>query len=241
MILVGIILLSVTAALAWWLSGYHSKLTGESRREDLIHRIVRCGVTLVLAGILLWLPATPAVLPILLVFAAAFFLLWRNCIGELSAHLFQKLIDPEDKRQFDPKQSMRQLDLIGALVRNGKKGRGHPVVRIAQTLWRGGSHHAGIDAGTSGCPAGRREKTSPLTKAGQLRRQGKFNEAGLLLNSLLAENPRNVDAAMMLVRLHAQDLREPHKAHDVLRALEQQPHIPASHIEFARRSIVEWS
>jgi predicted Zn-dependent protease len=73
-----------------------------------------------------------------------------------------------------------------------------------------------------------------------LRRQGKFPEAELLLNSLLAENPLNVDAAMMLVRLYAQDLRRPGQAEEVLRALERQPHIPASHIEFARGSIGEW-
>jgi thioredoxin-like negative regulator of GroEL len=46
---------------------------------------------------------------------------------------------------------------------------------------------------------------------------------------------------MMLMRLFAQDLRQPAKAHEILRQLAKQPHVAASHLEFARRSIDEWS
>ena len=38
----------------------------------------------------------------------------------------------------------------------------------------------------------------------------------MILNSLLAQNPRNLDAAMMLMRLYAQDLHRPEKAEEVL-------------------------
>jgi hypothetical protein len=50
-----------------------------------------------------------------------------------------------------------------------------------------------------------------------------------------------VDAAMMLMRIYTQDLRHPHKAREILRALEKQTHISPAHVEFARRSIAEWS
>ena len=235
-----LVVLLITAALAWWLSGFDSKLTGENR-EDLIRRIVRCGLTLILAGMLLWLPASPAVMPILLVFAAAFFLLWRDCAGELSAQLFHKLIDPEDKRRFDPKQSERYLDTIGALIRSGKK-----TEAIQLCEWLKASGEADVVAleltlEYLGVPQAAVKKTSPLTEADRLRRQGKFDEAGLLLNSLLAKNPRNVDAALQLTRLYAQDLHDLEKAKAVLDALETQPHVPAGHIQFARRSIHEWS
>ena len=47
---------------------------------------------------------------------------------------------------------------------------------------------------------------------------------------------------MMLMRLYVQDVRRSDKAAKVLRSLEQQPHIPSAHLEYARyarRSIVE--
>src|SRR5208337_138391 len=92
-----------------------------------------------------------------------------------------------------------------------------------------------------GVPQAGGKKLSPLGEAEQLRRQGKFPEAEAILKSLLAENPRSVDAALMLVWLYARDLRRPGQAKLVLRALEQQPHVPASHIEFARRTLDELS
>ena len=43
--------------------------------------------------------------------------------------------------------------------------------------------------------------------------QGRFQEAESILKRLLAEDPRNVDAAMMLMRIYAQDLHQPQKSH----------------------------
>jgi len=91
-----------------------------------------------------------------------------------------------------------------------------------------------------GVPQPRFQRPKPLLEADRLRSQGKFPEAEMILNSLLAQNPRNLDAAMMLMRLYAQDLHRPDKAGEVLRVLERQPHMPAAHLEFARRSIGEW-
>jgi thioredoxin-like negative regulator of GroEL len=85
------------------------------------------------------------------------------------------------------------------------------------------------------------QKPKPLTDAYQLRMQGRFQEAESILKPLLAEDPRNVDAAMMLMRIYAQDLRQPLQATKILQALEKQSHVSPAHIEFARRSISEWS
>ena len=236
-----VIVLLATAALAWWLSGYDSKLTGENRREDLIRRIVRCGLTLVLAGMLLWLPASPAVMPILLVFAAAFFLLWRDCVGELFAHLFQKLIDPADHQEADPDKQIRDLDAIALLIRNGHKA---AAIELCRQLKESGDAnvlametllaHLGVEEISV-------KKSKPVVEADRLREQGRFAEAEAILKSLLAKNPSDVDAAIQLTRLYAQDLHDVEKAKAVLDALEKEPHVPAGHIQFARRSIHEWS
>ncbi|MGA2853938.1 MAG: tetratricopeptide repeat protein, partial [Verrucomicrobiota bacterium] len=92
----------------------------------------------------------------------------------------------------------------------------------------------------SGIQIDRVQKPKPLTEASRLRAEGKFGGAEMILKSLLAENPSNLDAALMLMRLYAQDLRRSDKAAEVLRALEKQPHIPSAHIEYASRSINEW-
>jgi thioredoxin-like negative regulator of GroEL len=80
-----------------------------------------------------------------------------------------------------------------------------------------------------------------LVEADRLRQQGRFQEAESILKPLLAKDPRNMDAAMMLMRVYAQDLHQSHKAMEILQALEKQSYVSAAHVEFARRSIGEWS
>ena len=46
---------------------------------------------------------------------------------------------------------------------------------------------------------------------------------------------------MMLIRLYAEDLRLPDRAEAVLESLARQPHVPSAPVEYARRSITEWS
>jgi hypothetical protein len=53
MILLPVIVLAVTAALAWPLSRFDSKLTGEDTRKDMSRRGLRCAVTLVLVELAL--------------------------------------------------------------------------------------------------------------------------------------------------------------------------------------------
>jgi thioredoxin-like negative regulator of GroEL len=83
------------------------------------------------------------------------------------------------------------------------------------------------------------KESKPLTQASQLRQSGKLKEAEMVITSLLKREPSNAHAALMLIRLYGQDLRQPDKAAKVLRSLEHAPHISAAYIEFARRSLVD--
>jgi len=166
--------------------------------------------------------------------------IWCGCISELFARGFHRMIDPEDDREFDPKKGLREMDVIGDLMRSGQKDK---AIQLCQMLKQTGDvnpsvvvmvlEHLGVPQQSVRIPR-------PLIEADRLRSQGRFQEAELILNSLLAQNPRNLDAAMMLMRLYAQDQHRPEKAGEVLRALEQQPHMPSAHLDFARRSIGEW-
>jgi lipopolysaccharide biosynthesis regulator YciM len=225
----------------WWLSGFDAKVTDGNKRQDLTRRAARCGVTLFLVGILLGLPGAITALPILLVIGGMLALIWAGCITELFARWFHHLIDPEDKQEFDPNQTVRDLDKVASLIKNGRR---EEAVQMCQMLKESGDvsvlaletmlEHLGVKPESV-------QKPRPLTEAHQLRLQGRFQEAESILRPLLAEDPRNVDAAMMLMRIYAQDLRQPSKAVNILQALEKQRHISSAHVEFARRSISEWS
>ncbi len=245
--LVNIIVLALATMVAWWLSGYDAKLTGDNERRDFVRRAVRCGITLVLVELAFlslwrfWRYGDQASGVAYLMIALPLALLWVGCLGELCARTFHRLIDPEDHREFDPRKSQRDLDMLARLVRDGRK---EEAIQLCHTLKESGDisvltldtmlEHLGVKSDSH-------PKPRPLTEAYQLRSQGKLSEAEARLNSLLTENPANVDAALMLMRLYAQDLHRSDKASKVLRSLEQQPDIAPAHIEFARRSIHEWS
>jgi tetratricopeptide (TPR) repeat protein len=240
-IILNIILLSVAAAIAWWLSGYDSRLTGENGRQDLIRRGIRCGSTLFLLAILVSLPRSIVIMPLLLLIVGLLALIWTGCVTELCAGWFHRLVDPEDKREFDPNESARHLDMVASLL---KSGRNEEAAQLCATLKESGDANILVMEtllARSGIQFENDRKPRPLTEAYNLRSQGKFDEAAVLLNSLLAENPSNVDAALMLMRLYAQDLKRSDKAAEVLRALEKQPHIPPGHIDYAQRSIHDWA
>jgi tetratricopeptide (TPR) repeat protein len=231
-----IILLSAAAAIAWWLSGFDSRVTGENKKADLIRRILRCVATFVLATIFF---SEPSILGILIL-PVSIGLLWCGCLAELSSRGFHRLIDSDDRREFDPHQSARNLDLVASLL---KSGRHEEAAQLCERLKKSGN--ANILAletllARSGIQFDSGRKPKPLVEAHRLRSEGKFTEAEVILQTLLAENPSNVDAALMLMRLYVRDVRRSDKAAEILRALEKQPHIPSAHIEYARRSIHEW-
>jgi tetratricopeptide (TPR) repeat protein len=230
-------LLGVMAWPLWWLSGYDSKLTGENQRSDYLRRMVRCGLTLVLEAVLFWLPGTVLFIPLLVA------VVWAGCVAGLYSHGFHRLIDPEfyDDREFDPEKEKRHLDALANLIQTGRRDE---ALRLCGELQRSGEvNPVTLDATREylGEKPEHPPRFKPLAEAARLRAGGKFAEAEPLLRSLLAANPANLAAAMALMRLYAQDLHQPGQAAEVLRQLEKQPHMAAGHIEFARRSIDEWS
>ena len=235
-----IILLLAAAAIAWWLSGFDSRVTGENKKADLIRRGIRCGVTILLLAILVSLPYSIASAPPMFLIAGLMAIIWAGCLTELGARCFHRLVDPEDKREFDPHQSTHNLDLVASLLKNGRH---EEAAQLCERLKKSGDANilvletmlarSGIQFDSGRIP-------KPLVEAHQLRSEGKFTEAETVLKSLLLENPSNVDAALMLMRLYVRDLHRSDKAAEILRALEKQPHIPSAHLEYARRSIVEW-
>jgi tetratricopeptide (TPR) repeat protein len=246
MILLNIGVLVLVAWGAWWLTGFDKTPGGESKRTHYFSRTIRCIAIVWLAGVFLWFMEDRnggmggAVL--LLIIPPALALLLRSSLAELLTHGFLRLIDPEfhDDREFDPGKSRRYLDTIAHLIQNGRRDE---AIKLCEELKQSGE----VDMVTLemtleflGVKQERAPIPKPLAEAARLRSQGKFTEAEKLLKSLLAKNPADAGAAMMLMRVHAEDLRQPGKAHDILHALEKQPHVSASHIEFARRSIGEW-
>jgi len=242
-----IVVLTLAAAASWWLSGYDTKVTGASEREDFIRRAIRCGISLFLVELAFWglwrywryNDAGGGI--VYLMFMLPLAIIWCGCISELVAHGFHWLFDPEDHREFDPHRSRRDLDTIASLIKDGRK---EEAIQLCQRLKE--SREVSVQALETilehlGVKPDRVKKPRPLAEADHLRSQGKLNEAEVLLNSLLMKNPSNVDAALMLMRLYAQDMRRSDKASEVLRSLEQQPNIARAHNEFARRSIDEWT
>jgi tetratricopeptide (TPR) repeat protein len=240
MILANITVLLLAALAGWWLSGYDTKVTGENEKEDLIRRAFRCGITLVLVEIFFFLPFSIIAIPPLLFVIGMLAITWLGCLGELFAGGFHHLIDPEDKPEFDPNKDIRNLDIVASLLKNG---RNEEAVQFCQILKESGDANILVLEtllARSGIHFESGRKPKPLTEAYQLRSQGKFNEAEAVLNSLLVENPANVDAALMLMQLYAQDLRRSDKAAEVLRSLQKQPHVSPAYIEYAQRSIHDW-
>src|SRR5450432_796936 len=95
-ILLNLAVLTSAALLAWWLSGYDSRLAHENQKADHLRRGIRCGVTLLLLEVIFWM--SPTVIFLIVILAV----IWAGCISELAAHGFHWLIDPADKRFFDP-------------------------------------------------------------------------------------------------------------------------------------------
>jgi tetratricopeptide (TPR) repeat protein len=243
MLLVNIILAALAGLALWWLSGFDPKVTGENRKADSIRRAARCAATVILLCFFFGPNAVRvgyAFIPLLLIVPPLLGVLWAGCLAELFARGFHRLMDHADNREYDPHQSARDLDQVASLL---KSGRHEEAAQLCEALKKSGGANI-LVLETMLARAGIRQdgfkQPKPLAEAHRLRSEGKFDEAETVLKSLLAENPSNVDAALMLMRFYVQDLRRSDKAAEVLRSLESQPHIPSAHLEYARRSINEW-
>jgi thioredoxin-like negative regulator of GroEL len=247
MIVLNTVVLALVATGAWWLTGIDKTAGGESKRSRHFTRALRCVAVLFLAAVFIWFVEQPGMgfagIPFLIIIPVSIALLLRSSVSELFTHGFLRFLDPalHDDRPLDPGKSRRYQDAIARLIQNGQRDE---AIKLCEELKLSGE----VDLVTLentleflGVKQDRAQMPKPLAQAARLRAEGKFAEAEQRLKSLLAQNPADAGAAMMLMRLFTQDLRQPGKAHEILRQLEKQPHVSASHVEFARRSIDEWS
>ncbi len=238
--------LTLVAGGVWWLTGFDKTAGGESKQTHYFSRLIRCVAIVWLVGVGLWVVEGDTGLggiPLLMILPPSLALLLRSSLAEVFAHGFLRLVDPNlhDDRPLDFGQSQRYMDTIAHLIQNGRRDE---AIKLCQELKTSGEVNLATLEMTLeflGVKPERAQLPKPMAEADQLRAQGKFAEAEKLLNALLKKNPEDLAAAMMLVRLYAQELRRPSQAHEVLRRLEKQAHVAAGHIEFARRSIEEWS
>ncbi|HTV63128.1 MAG TPA: tetratricopeptide repeat protein [Verrucomicrobiae bacterium] len=234
-------MLALVVAAIWFTSGYDPKLTGDGNRDDLIRRITRCFVTLLLLALLLILPGAEVSVPALLALCALMAILWVGCLTEMLSRGVHYLTGfASSHREFDPDESAHNLERVASLLREGRRD---DAARLAEWLRASGEGDVpALDAllDRAGVPHERVQTPAPLAEADRLCVEGKFAEAATILKSSLAKNPAGVDAALMLMRIYARDLRQGDKAAEILRSLEKQPHVPSACIEFAARSIHEW-
>lgn len=238
--------LAVTVAVSWPLSAFDSRVTGDFR-ADFPRRAVRCGLTLLVVEVAfyyLWryrMTGDRSAGLTYLAMLVPLAMLWAGCISEAGAQSFLHMIDPKDKRPYDRRAGVRELDAIGGLIRSGRKEEAVQLCRML--LQTSPEHRAALELTLhhlDAPPLESARESNPLAEATQLRQAGKFNEAEAILTSLLKEKTSNVNAALMLIRLYGQDMRQSDKAAQALRALEKDPHVSRAYIEFARRSIMEW-
>jgi len=248
LILANVAVLLLVTMVAWWLSWYDPKVMGVNDRNDLVRRGLRCGLTLLLAEASIWSlwqftffeNSADGEMYLALTLALAF--LWSGCVTALLSRAFKWLVQPGDELDWEIDRSLRDLDTLARLVHNNQR---KEAIQLCLKLKKSGDasvlaletilEHLGVEQENYV------RSPDPLVEASHLRRDGKYGKAEAMLKSLLFRNPDNVDAAMMLIRLYAQDLRYPDKAQKVLRTLEKRPHVPRGHTDFARRSIREWS
>jgi tetratricopeptide (TPR) repeat protein len=240
-------IMALVATGVWWLTGVDKTAGGESKQTHYVSRLIRCVAILCLVGVCLWLLEERnlglAAIPLLMILSGALALLLRSSFAEVLTHGFLRLVDPNlhDDRPLDFGKSRRYMDTIAHLIQNGRRTE---AIKLCEELKTSGEVNLATLEMTLeflGVKPERTQLPKPLAEADRLRAQGKFADAEKLLNALLKKDPEDLAAAMMLVRLYAQDLRQPGRAHEILRRLEKQPHVLAAHVEFARRSIEEWS
>jgi tetratricopeptide (TPR) repeat protein len=236
MILADVLFVLIGTALAWWISGYDTRVTGEDKHADIMRRAIRCGITLVLLAM-----ATVSGFGAIFIFLVLG-LFWAGCGAEFFSQQFHKLIDPEDKREFDPKETERKLDLLAQLIREHKMTE---ALDMCQKLEESGEvSPLALDAMIhrlyqeilDSIPT-----AESLSEVRRLRERKQFDQAELQLKQVLAGQPKNWAAMLLLMRIYAEDLSRPEKALALLQSMNKQPQLHKAFVKFARQSIKEWS
>ena len=246
MMLLNILLLLIVTAVTWRLTGMDNTISGESKRDHHFSRALRCVAVVFLAGVLLWFAEQPPSIGsvfALMVLPISIALVLRSSVSEIFTHGFLRMLDPAfyDGREVDLKRSQRHRDNLAYLIHHGKR---EEAIKLCEELKDSGELDETTLADALEFLGVKQERAAlerPLNQAARLRAAGKFAEAETLLKSLLVKNPADTGAALLLMRLYAGDWRQPSRAAEVLRVLETQKHVERAQIEFARRSLDEWS
>ena len=234
--LANFLFIAIGTAIAWWLSGHDHRVTGENPKADFVRRATRTGVTFVLLA-----AATLNGFAAVFIFAALGFY-WANCGAELFTHQFHKLIDPEDKRPYDPKETDRKLDRLAQLTREGRMNEALDLCSQLQQAGEGSAlaleavvHRLYLENLNSA-------ETSPLlAEIRSLCERKQFDPAESRLKQILAAQPSNWPAMLLLMRVYAKDLSQPDKAIALLQPVGNQLRLHPAFAEYARKSIDEWS
>lgn len=231
-----LIFIGIIMAMAWPLSAYDSRVTGEDPKADFLRRLTRCSITL---GVLLMsLAAGPIRGYIFLAIGIG----WASCGAEFGSRQIHKLFDPEDKRDFDPKHAERGLEMLSKLVHEGHT---RQALDWAQTLLRNAEASPdAVEAMVNHVYLDLLESTSSgagFAEVQQLRQLGQFTEAETRLNEMIAAQPDNAAAMLLLMRMYSEDLNEPGRALALLQPAEKQPRLHPALVKYARKSIDQWS
>jgi len=231
-----LIFILLVTAMGWWLSGFDSRLTGEDHRADFTRRAIRTAISCLLAmlAVLVGGLAVPFFLMIALV--------WMSCVAELGARIFHRLVDPDDDRKFDPKEIDRNLDLLGNLIKQGRLREALDLCRKLQDASEGS--HLGLEATVHRLyleTLDSAEKSPLLADVRQLIERGEFESAESRLKQILASQPGNSAAMLLLMRMYAANLSRADKAQALLRPAQNQPQLHPAFAELARRSIQDWA
>lgn len=230
------VVILVLMAGAWWLSGFDSRVTGEDPVADVTRRALRCGVTLAF----LILATLNGYIAIFIFVSLG--VLWASCVAELFARQFHKVVDPEDDRKFDPKETERNLDLLAKLTR---EGRIKEALEFSEKLQKSSEispmaleaklHHLYQEILNS-------IDTSPLLRdVRDLVGRGEFAQAELRLKQILVTQPTNWAAMLLLMRAYTKGFLQPNRALAFLQDDKAQPRLYPAFVPYARSSIAQWT
>ena len=245
-LIVSVVILAVIGVLAWWISGYDPKLTGENTGEDLVRRSIRCGLTLVLmAGGLAETMANPDFAGFTAIaISGPMIFLWVNCLGEASADIFHKLIDsPSYSSDSDPKKVAADFERLAVL---SNQGRTSEALRLcAELLKKDEGSRLAIETMCFRLYGQMLDKRSirsnqSLAPIRALCEDDQFAEAESRLARMVDEDCENLPAIYLLMGLYVQELQQPEKAGALILSLEKQSKLPPMFAAYANERIREW-
>lgn len=239
-------ILAITAFLSWWLSKYDAAVTGEDQRADFKRRAVRCGATLLLVG-----AGFGAILGrgreggfVFIGILVPLAIIWAGCLSEIFARCFHCLIDPQDSHAVESGKLAIELDNLARQVQEGRYE--EAVMASAAILKTGEVGGLAMEAVLfrlygEMLDESRLSASTPLAEACQLCQSGRCTEAASALRPLVEREPKNLAAAMLLMRIYTRDLARPDKAEALVQTIGRRNDAPPGFADYARRSIREWS